>query len=136
MMRIMVVEDELVSRQKLSYNLKVYGIVNDFEDGESALIAFEKACIEKNYYSLVTLDIGMPKMGGLVVLNKMRAIEDEMNLSPENRAKIVMVTSHDDEMSIKFALSQKCDDYIIKPFEKSIIQERLERIGFVDPATN
>ena len=133
MIKIMVVDDEYVSRSKLGFILKKYGIVHEFDNGADAVVAFEKALLEKASYSLVTLDISMPNMGGLKVLNKIRLIESTLITLEENKAKIIMVTAHNDIDSVRIALSQKCNACLVKPIEQKDLMDKLIKIGFIQP---
>ncbi|MDD5456388.1 MAG: response regulator [Candidatus Margulisbacteria bacterium] len=130
-MKIMIVDDELVSRSKLTMILRQFGICHEYDRGDRAVIAFERALIEKQPYNLMTLDISMPDMGGMLVLSKIRAIEDRMRVAPENKVVIIMVTSNDEKESFFTAISQHCNDYIIKPVEKEVMLQRLKKLDLI-----
>ncbi|MDD5456886.1 MAG: response regulator [Candidatus Margulisbacteria bacterium] len=130
-MKVMVVDDEVVSRKKLAKIVEELGIIHEFDRGDVALVAFEKALKEKQPYQLITLDISMPDMDGLDVLNRIRQLEVDYKVAPDKQTKVVMVTSHDERDSILAALSEKCSDYIVKPFNKEFIMERFRRIGVI-----
>ena len=131
-MKVMVVDDELVSRKKVSHALKAYGICHEFEDGQSALLAFEKALIEKKPYDLITLDVSMPNMGGMLVLNKIRALEEHFEIVEPNKVAIIMVTSNDEKATIMTAIKQRCDDYVVKPIDPKNLLDRVRWLGLID----
>ncbi|MDD5456828.1 MAG: response regulator [Candidatus Margulisbacteria bacterium] len=125
-MRIMIVDDELVCRKKLCKILENEGKVEEFIEGQSALDAFEKALDENNPFRLVTMDMHMPGLLGLEVLNRMRQIEANRNIDRKNAAIIVMVTTDEERENILNAISYNVNDYIAKPFNKEFILSRLK----------
>ncbi|MDD5455677.1 MAG: response regulator [Candidatus Margulisbacteria bacterium] len=125
-MKVMIIDDDLISRKKLMEILKPRGECEEYERGDVALVAFEKAVKNKEYYSLVTIDINMPHLSGISVLHKIRDIEDEYKLSKDKKVKIMMVTSSNEKEKVSDAMEMGCDDYILKPFDEEVILERLE----------
>ncbi|MDD5455678.1 MAG: response regulator [Candidatus Margulisbacteria bacterium] len=125
-MLIMVIDDELISRKKLAEILKPFGECMEFDRGDVALVAYEKARKEYKQIDLVTIDISMPYLNGLSVLHKIRDIETELGVPKELKAKVIMVTSENDRNKFMDAMQQGCDDYILKPFDENNILERLK----------
>lgn len=131
-MKIMIVDDDSVSRKKLAKILSDLGICHEFDRGDVALIAFEKAVKEGQPYHLITLDIHMPEVDGLDVLNRLRKIEEENNVPMDKQVKIVMVTANDERDSILAAIAENCTDYIVKPFNRTYILERFRRSKIIE----
>ena len=125
-MKMLVVDDELVSRKKLQKILSNLGECGAAECGKAAITAFEKALKEKDPFDLVTLDIVMPEMDGTEVLVELRELEKEARVPEKEKAVIMMVTSHGDKDNIVTSLSAGCDDYIVKPFDKGTIFNKLD----------
>ena len=72
---------------------------------------------------LVLADWNMPEMNGFELLTKLRA-------RPELRAlKIVMVTTEAELGHMARALEAGANEYIMKPFTKEIVLEKLELLG-------
>ena len=67
-MRILVVDDELVSREKMKRIMSSLGECDEVTSGQDALKAFMDASAEQKQYDLITLDISMPEMDGTEVL--------------------------------------------------------------------
>lgn len=42
----------------------------------------------------------------------------------------MMVTSHADQETVLLSIVAGCDDYIIKPFSKETMEEKISKIGF------
>ena len=121
-MKILVVDDEEVSREKLMLLLSAYGDCDSAEKGEKALEMFKRARSENRPYELVTMDVEMPRMSGKEVIAQMREIE---RIRPEQRAKILMVTVTADVRTVLSSFKIGCDGYIIKPFTEEKVREVL-----------
>ncbi|MBU0988176.1 MAG: response regulator [Proteobacteria bacterium] len=128
MMKILVVDDEIVSRTKMQTIMESLGECEAFSNGKEALTAFEKAMGSNLPFNLITLDIEMPEMDGTEVLHKIRAMEKERNIPNGKRAKILMVTAVSDKNSIVNCIQADCDDYIVKPFESKMIIDKVRKI--------
>lgn len=131
-MRILIVDDELVSRKKLEVILSSFGETLAVESGAEALTAFEGAWEEFKPFDLICLDINMPEMDGKQVLTQIRQLEEDMTLGGQARARIVMATALSDPGSVTEAMASGCDDYVVKPFQPAKIKEKITRL-FADP---
>jgi two-component system chemotaxis response regulator CheY len=131
-MKILVVDDELVSREKIRRIMETFGSCKAVESGEAAVAAFYEAWNSWSPFDLITLDISMPTMSGLETLQKLREIEREKNVPEEKRVKIVMATSDADRDTVVTCLSEGCDDYVVKPFNHSTVKAKLDRILHVN----
>ena len=127
-MKTLVVDDELVSRKKMQKIMEGLGECEAVESGTAAIAAFKKALESGMSFDLITLDIAMPEMDGTEVLYTIREIEKEKNIPKEKQVKIIMVTSHSDKDTIVTSIQAECDDYIVKPFDRETIIEKIEKI--------
>jgi two-component system, chemotaxis family, chemotaxis protein CheY len=127
-MKILVVDDELVSREKIRRIMEHFGQCKSVESGEAAIAAFHEAWNSWSPYDLITLDISMPTMSGLETLQTLREIEKEKNVPEEKRVKIIMATSEADRDTVVTCLSEGCNDYIVKPFNQKTIGVKLPKI--------
>lgn len=125
-MKILVVDDEVVSREKLMLLLSAYGDCDSAESGEKALEMFKQARADGRPYELVTMDIEMPKMSGKDTIAQMRELE---RTQPEPRTKILMVTVTTDVRTVLSSFKTGCDGYIIKPFTEEKVREVLFSCG-------
>jgi len=132
-MKILTVDDELVSREKMKKIMRSLGECEAVESGIAAVTAFKDALEKGAPFDLITLDIFMPEMDGTEVLYEIRDIENTMQIPKEKKVKIMMVTSQADKETIVTCIQAGCDNYIAKPFNIDIIVNKLKAMGFVDP---
>lgn len=100
---ILIVDDDPHIRQLLVFAFKKAGLDSvEAEDGEAAL-----SCVERKNPDLVVLDINMPRMDGLEVCRRLRAIGD---------VPIMFLSSRDDEIDRVLGIELGADDYVVKPF--------------------
>lgn len=128
-MKILIVDDEMVSRRKMEIIMREYGDCESVESGNSAIRAFAEAIENGTLFDLITLDISLPDMNGTNVLNVIRELEKGNAIAEDNRVKVLMVTAHGDQDIVMTSIAAGCDDYIIKPFTVDTITQKLEKIG-------
>ena len=128
-MKILVVDDEVVSRTKMKLIMNHFGLCIAVDNGLTAINSFKNALGYKKPFDIVTLDISMPDMDGMEVLARLRQMEVGAGVKRENQSIILMVTGDSDHSTVVESIELGCDDYISKPFKKSIIVEKLERLG-------
>jgi len=129
-MKILVVDDELVSRKKMMKIIANFGQCESVKNGQAAISAVKTALEDWKLYNLITLDISMPDISGTKVLSTIRQLEKERGLDAEEKAKILMVTSHSDIETVKACVG-KCDGYVIKPFNKDVLVQKMKKIGLL-----
>lgn len=123
-MRILIADDELVSRNKMLTILRSYGRCDTAANGGTAL---ELVCEAEEPYDLLFLDIEMPVMNGMSVLHKIRNMENKRDVPAEKRIKIIMTTAHADKDTIVQCLREGCNDYILKPVNKETLEKKIAR---------
>src|SRR5512139_1863797 len=112
MTRILLVDDEPLITDSLSYSLKREGFeVKAVGDGEQALKELREFDPD-----LVVLDIMLPGINGLEVCRRIRAT---------NSTPVIMLTARGEEMDRILGLEVGADDYLAKPFS---FRELLARI--------
>lgn len=117
--RILVAEDEENIRDFIVINLKRagYEVVEAFD----GLDAYEKYKIDPESISIAVLDIMMPRMDGLELCKKLRAMS--------NNIGIMMLTAKTQEMDKVNGLLLGADDYVTKPFSPSEFTARVDALA-------
>jgi two-component system, chemotaxis family, chemotaxis protein CheY len=124
-MRILVVEDEKISRAYLFTIVKSYGECDVAENGVTAVEKIEKAFEEQDRYDIIFLDIMLPKMTGHQVLQIIRAYEKDHVI--EERTRVIMTSALKDNENVKKAYENLADGYIVKPIFKDKIEEIIKK---------
>ncbi|MCB0283023.1 MAG: response regulator [Calditrichaeota bacterium] len=135
-MKALVVEDDFLSRKILLKFLTPYFDCDVATDGDEALEAFKYAFNNNDKYDAVFLDIMMPKKNGLEVLQEIREFEHDKDIMGLDGAKIIMTTALDDSKNVLSAFKKGCEGYIVKPYQKEIIIEKLEELGLTESQLN
>ena len=116
MMRVLLVDDELLSLQRLSRALEGFAevdVVGVARDGDEALRQIRDLAPD-----LAILDIEMPGRSGLAIAAE---------LPPEHRPEIVFLTAFD-----RYAAEAICVeavDYLLKPVRPERLRQSIERAG-------
>lgn len=115
---ILVVDDEKDLLDLIEYNLKKEGFdVLKAEDGQEGIEA-----ARKHQPDLILLDIMMPKMDGLEVVERIR---DDSQLK---RIPVIFLTARGDEKTEVEGLDKGGDDYITKPISTTKLISRIKAV--------
>lgn len=128
-MKILIAEDDLVSRKFLHKFLLRYGECDLVVDGIETIDAYVLSIKEGKPYDLICLDIMMPKVDGVKVLKAIKKLETQLGILPENRAKIIMTTALAETRIVEQAFEQGCDAYASKPIDTKKFVEIIEKLG-------
>lgn len=108
------------------------GECEEAKSGDDAIALFQKAIKEHRPFDLMTLDIGMPVKDGTETLFEIREYEQKNNGPKNLLLKILMVTAHSDKDTIITSVQAGCDGYIVKPFDRDTVIEKMINVGFTD----
>ncbi len=112
---IALVDDDRNILTSVSMALEAEGYqVRTFADGEEALRGITQRPVD-----LAILDIKMPRMDGMELLQRMRKV---------NQIPVIFLTSKDDEIDEVVGLRMGADDYITKPFSQRLLIERIRAL--------
>ncbi len=118
-MRALIVDDSRFMRTYLRGMLQERGMecveAGDGQEGLERLHAEPK-------FDLAFIDWNMPVMNGLEMLKRLRAGDDA-----ELRA--IMVTTEGEKENIVRALAAGADEYLMKPFDREALSEKLALLG-------
>ncbi len=127
-MRILIAEDDRLSRVFLEKFLSSYGTCDVAVDGMEALDAFMEAVKQKEPYDLLCLDIMMPRVDGLKVLKAIRVLEKQHNLK---HTCIMMMTALADVEYVDQALELGCDAYAAKPIDTEKVESVMRNLKLI-----
>ena len=130
-MRILIAEDDRISRTFMKEFMKEYGQCDVAVDGMEALDLFMDAVKKEDPYRLICLDIMMPKVDGLKVLGVIRAMEKQHDVPQEKRARILMTTALADLDYVDQAFNLGADGYAAKPIDTDKITEVIRNMGLI-----
>ncbi len=130
-MRILIVEDDHVSRKFLFKFLSSYGECDVTVDGMEALEAFMMAHDEGEQYDMICLDIMMPRLDGIQTLKAIRDIEKQKGIDETRRVKVVMTTALNDTQKVYESFETGCEAYASKPIDTSKLVDVMMRLGLV-----
>lgn len=116
-MKLMIVDDSIIIRkaiQKYSskYNLELVGLASD---GKMALELFAQTLPD-----IVTLDITMPEVNGLMALEAMLKIKPE--------TKVIVISAQSDKSTALEALEKGAVDFVGKPFSEEKLDKVMQRL--------
>jgi len=115
--RILVADDEESMRWVLSKALKRKGFQVDLaQDGRQAF-----SMIQENNYDLAILDIKMPQINGLDLLDRIRETRNDL--------LVVIMTAEASMKNAVEAMKRGAYDYITKPFDLDVIDAIVEKVG-------
>lgn len=113
--RILIVDDEDRIRDMIKEYISIEGyIIDEALDGVDAINMFKL-----NNYSLIILDVMMPKMDGWTVCREIRKT---------SRVPVIMLTARGEEYDKLFGFELGVDDYIVKPFSPKELLARMKAI--------
>jgi HD-like signal output (HDOD) protein/FixJ family two-component response regulator len=133
-MKILIVDDDLVSRTKMEVLMNSFGECVLAQDGLEAISAYKRAWDGGTPFGLITLDIDMPGLNGEEVLSQIREFETGQSAPLDKQAVIFMVTGLSEKEQVLKCLSCGCQDYIVKPFNIRVIREKLQKFGVLSDA--
>lgn len=130
-MKILLAEDDFVTRKFMVNFLSKYGECDVTVDGMEAVDAFMMALEDEEPYDLVCLDIMMPVMDGYQALVGIRNLEKERKIPLEKGAKVIMTTALNEEKNVKMAFELGCTVYSGKPIDQNRFEQALKKLGLI-----
>ena len=118
---LLVVDDNSANRDMLTRRLQRLGHarIDTAEDGVTALEAIGRAVLEGRAYDAVLLDVMMPRMNGVQVLEAMAA-RSLLEASP-----VIMISAATEMETVVRCIELGAEDYLPKPFNAVLLQARL-----------
>jgi two-component system, OmpR family, response regulator QseB len=114
--RLLLVEDDAMIAEAIRTGLKRDGFTVDWvHDGESA-----DKVLRTDAFDLLLLDLGLPRKGGLQVLQSLRARQQAL--------PVLIITARDAVSDRVQGLDAGADDYLVKPFDLDELAARIRAL--------
>lgn len=130
-MKILLAEDDFVTRKFMVNFLSKYGECDVTVDGMEAVDAFMMALEDEEPYDLVCLDIMMPVMDGYQALVAIRKKKKKKNISEDKAVKVIMTTALNEERNVKMAFELGCTIYSGKPINQDRFEQALKKLNLI-----
>lgn len=130
-MKILLAEDDFVTRKFMVNFLSKYGECDVTVDGMEAVDAFMMALEDGEPYDLVCLDIMMPVMDGYQALVGIRNLEKERDIPQEKAVKVIMTTALNEERNVNMAFELGCTVYSGKPIDQEKFEQVLKKLELI-----
>ncbi len=118
-MKFLIVDDFSTMRRIVRGLLKEIGYVNA-EEAEDGVVALNM--LKNGRFDFVVSDINMPNMNGFELLQAIKA-DDGLKHLP-----VLMVTAEAKKEDIVLAAQSGTAGYIVKPFTKATLEEKVQKI--------
>ncbi|OVZ58044.1 two-component system response regulator [Pigmentiphaga sp. NML080357] len=118
-LKFLIVDDFSTMRRIVRNLLKELGY-NNADEAEDGQIALSK--LRSGLFNFVVSDINMPNMNGFELLREIRADEQLKKLP------VLLVTAEAKKEDIVLAAQIGANGYIVKPFTKATLEEKLTKI--------
>jgi len=126
-MNFLVIEDEMTALIKMKAMLSAYGEGTGVTNGYQALEQCAAAIKKGKPFDLIAIDIGLPKVSGLQVLQAINKLESEHQVTA---SKKIMVTASGTKDNLIKAASSGCNGFMVKPVKKDTLDEKMAALGF------
>ncbi len=115
-MRLLLVEDDELLGDAIKTGLMQFGYVVDWlKDGATASNAFPQESFE-----LIILDLGLPKLSGMKLLQHLRSSGIE--------TPVIILTARESIEDRVAGLDAGADDYMVKPFDLTELNARIKAL--------
>ena len=119
--RVLLVEDEEDAREILSFYLDtIFDEIEIAKDGQEGFDYYEKSFNENKTFDLVLTDIKMPNKDGLVMIEEITALNDDL--------KFIIVSAFKDEEYLFRSIGLNVISYFVKPLEVKNMMEILKKV--------
>ena len=130
--KALIVDDVEANCRVLKACLEPFdGHADAVHEARAAIDSFHNAWKLDAPYQVIFLDVKMPQIGGIKLLQILRTMEEKMNVPQERRARIIMVTCDSDSQTQLESWEHGCDGYFVKPINRIKLSECLKKFGII-----
>ena len=117
--KFLIVDDMLTARKFITKNLRELGYT-EFVEARNGEVAWQILSKDDTTVDFIISDYDMPVMSGFELLKKVRASEKL------KETIFLMITAVGQENKMMEVLDAGVNNYLIKPFDKEVLAEKLE----------
>jgi two-component system chemotaxis response regulator CheY len=128
-MKILIAEDDLISRRFIEKFMLNYGECDVTVDGIEAIEAFVSALDTGEPYDLICLDVMMPKVDGIKVLMIIRDLEKARGIEQSKSVKILITTALANTGFINNSIQSESEIYVGKPVSIIEMENAMKKLG-------
>ena len=118
----LIVDDSAVIRKVARHIIE--GLHFETDEAEDGSVALQKC--REHMPDAVLLDWNMPQMDGMAFIKALR--EEEYGKKP----KVIFCTTENDAKHISMAITAGADEFVMKPFDKTILETKFQQVGLID----
>ncbi len=122
MSNCLIVDDSRTMRKIVSHIMNGLG----FQCHEAENGAMARDICAVTMPDLIMLDWNMPVMSGIEFIQILRRMKNGTH------PRVIFCTTESDHSFIERALGAGCDEYIMKPFDRSIVESKLVQLGIIE----
>ena len=116
-MKILIADDDPITRAMISVPLRASA---DLEIVEAANGQQARALFDKSHFDVLVIDWQMPGMSGLDFTRSIRLTGSQV--------PILMVSAQSDRQHVMKAIKAGISDYLLKPFEATVLWSKISRL--------
>lgn len=122
--KLLVVDDSDTTRIMIRTYLKGLGfrIVEEADNGDTAVKAVEGALKNKAPYDLIFVDVNMPKVNGI------QFVEYIKKTLGDSRPHMIMITGEAEKESVLRGLRAGVDAYLLKPVSPASLKAAIDKL--------
>ncbi len=123
MQRILIVDDNFENRQLMAEVLREVADCDFAATGPEAIEAYNLSVTQGPPYCLVLLDIELPGISGLEILERIRESEQNAGIALGDGIPVIIVTAYEERFLEAF--NKGCDDYLLKPIDSEALLNKI-----------
>lgn len=133
MKKYLIVEDDKLSCKILEDFMSEFAECDTAANGSAGFELFETAIAAGHPYDLICSDVEMPEMNGHEMIRLIRAREESLPIAGCIRTIIFMISASGSPKDMSLAiLDNGCDDYIVKPFQRTTLKSMLHKYNLLE----
>lgn len=131
-LKILIVEDDLITRRVLNQILSQIGECDTVTNGNEAVRSFRRVLKKQDPYDLICMDIMIPEMDGHQAIQKIRDIERDHGIKGSDEVNVIVISALDDPKNVIKAFKKGgASSYLVKPVIREKLYSEIRNMGFI-----